>query len=116
MNKYIYGALGLILLTLIAVLLYQRSELSEQELTIGLLRSEKQQCEFASKVQNERIEAYKANLEEARKTARAQEARIAQLANNKRVEVVEKLMNDDTCEQRLKLIEEQINAFCKFDN
>jgi Tfp pilus assembly protein PilN len=114
MNKYIYGALTLLLLICLGIIAYQRSEIAEQELAIGLLRSEKQQCEFASKVQNERIEAYKANLEEARKTARAQEARIAQLANNKRVEVVEKLINDDTCEQRLKLIEEQINEFCKF--
>jgi hypothetical protein len=116
MSKYIYGVLIVLLVAEGILLTYKRCVINERDMTIGLLRAEKQQCDFAAMVQNERIEAYRISLTEAKQQMSRQAAQITKLANEKRVHVVETLIDNGTCEQRLKLIEEQINEYCKYNS
>jgi hypothetical protein len=98
----------------VVVIFVLSNELKSRNQEINLLQSEKHRCEIVSEIQSNKIKMYKDKVDEAKEEARVQSAQIESLANENRVRIVEKLIKDDSCEQKLRLIEQQIEDFCKY--
>jgi predicted nucleic acid-binding Zn-ribbon protein len=65
--------------------------------------------------QNTLIEAYRLDIENAKAEVYTKTVTITEYAEKERIKVIERLVKDNSCEERLRIIEEEINAFLTID-
>jgi hypothetical protein len=98
-----------------AFISWQSGKISALEKKIALVNTEAAECREQIERQNALIEGYKLDMANSKAEAEMLRMRVKGGAEAGRIRVVERLVKDNTCEERLQVMQEPIDGFYKHD-
>jgi Tfp pilus assembly protein PilV len=90
---------------------YQSGQLSKYKQKYAEAEAHSMKADLAITRQNALIEAYKLDIAAAKETVRVETKVITEYAEVEKEKVVTRLIKDNSCEERLAIINEQLEAF-----
>lgn len=107
-----FSILTLLMGVLLSVfVICQGAYIVKQSRDIGDLDAKLLSCALSLSAQQEEIEKYKVDMAKAEQEISKKESELAYEMSNKRVKIVEKLIKDPSCENRLNIISEELKSF-----